>query len=82
LYERGYVEQKRRALIEEMLADPAAHKWKIVSNEDIGDPGCKHWHSRPRWGLLGMVMGWWRVRVSSGCPLAAGVAPPLPESDS
>jgi hypothetical protein len=76
LYERGYVEEKKRGLIEEMLADPAAHRWTIVSNEDIGEPGCKHWHSRPRWGLLGMVMGWWRVRVSSGCPLAAGVAPP------
>ena len=75
LYERGYVEQRKRALIDEMLADPAAHKWRIVSNEDIGDPGCRHWHSRPRWGLLGMIMGWWRVKVSSGCPLPAGVAP-------
>jgi hypothetical protein len=75
LYDRGYVEQKMRALIEEMTADPASHKWLRVSNEDIGEPGCRHWHSRPRWGPLGMLMSWWRVKVSSGCPLAGRVAP-------
>ncbi len=31
----------------------------------------RHWHVRPRYGLLGMLMGWWRVKISSGCPLAA-----------
>ena len=36
---------------------------------DVGEPGCGHWHSRPRLGLLGMLMGWWRVKISSGCPL-------------
>jgi hypothetical protein len=25
---------------------------------------------RPRLGLIGMLMGWWRVVISSGCPLA------------
>jgi hypothetical protein len=25
---------------------------------------------RPRWGVLGMLMNWWRVVISSGCPLA------------
>ena len=38
-----------------MLLDPAAHKWKRVSHEDIGEPGCRHWHVRPRMGLLGML---------------------------
>ncbi len=71
LHDRGYVEQQNRLLIERMSADPASHKWVRVSNEDIGEPGCRHWHSRPRWGLLGMIRGWWRVKVSSGCPLAA-----------
>jgi hypothetical protein len=66
------IEEENRLLIEEMAADPAAYKWIRVSNEDIGEPGCRHWHSRPRWGLLGMLKGWWRVRVSSGCPLAEG----------
>ena len=71
---RGRVEQEHRELIEEMVADPAAHKWIRVSNEAIGEPGCRHWHSRPRWGLLGMLLGWWRVKLSSGCPLAGGRA--------
>jgi len=25
---------------------------------------------RPRVGLVGMFMGWWQVKLSSGCPLA------------
>ena len=70
LSDRTYSEEQHRRLIEEMLLDPAAHKWVRVSNEDIGEPGCKHWHVRPRWGLIGMLMGWWRVVISSGCPLA------------
>jgi hypothetical protein len=75
LEERGYVEEQNRVLIEEMLIAPERHKWVRVANEDIGEPGCKHWHSRPRLGLLGMLMGWWRVRISSGCPLARGRGP-------
>ena len=54
--------------IEKMLLDPESHRWVHVSNEDIGEPGCTHWHVRPRFGLLGMLMRWWRVVVSSGCP--------------
>jgi hypothetical protein len=65
-------EQQHRDLIERMVADPAEHKWLRVSNEAIGEPGCRHWHVRPRWGLLGMLAGWWRVKLSSGCPLAGG----------
>jgi hypothetical protein len=76
LHDHAYVEELNRELIEEMAADPASHKWIRVSNEDIGEPGCRHWHSRPRWGLLGLLMGWWRVKVSSGCPLAKGRPPP------
>jgi hypothetical protein len=72
----GYVHEKNRELIEAMLADPASHKWVRVNNEAIGEPGCKHWHSTPRWGPLGMLMGWWRVKISSGCPLAKGLRPP------
>jgi hypothetical protein len=68
LRDRGYVEQKNRARIEALIADPARFKWVRISNEDIGEPGCKYWHSRPRLGLIGMLMGWWRVRISSGCP--------------
>jgi hypothetical protein len=68
LEERGLAEEQSRRLIEEMLLDPESHRWVHVSNEDIGEPGCTHWHVRPRYGLLGMLMRWWRVVVSSGCP--------------
>ena len=72
LADRTYAEEGNRCRIEQMLLEPERHKWVRVSNEDIGEPGCKHWHVRPRWGLLGMLMNWWRVRISSGCPLAWG----------
>jgi hypothetical protein len=68
LAERASAEEQNRRLIEEMLLDPASHRWAHVSSEDIGEPGCRHWHVRPRAGLLGMLMRWWRVVVSSGCP--------------
>jgi hypothetical protein len=45
-----------------------------VSNADIGEPGCKHWHVRPRLGLIGMLAGWWHVKVSSGLSLSQGAA--------
>jgi AcrR family transcriptional regulator len=68
LRERRKVESKNREKIEALTADPASFKWERVSNEDIGEPGCKYWHSTPRLGLVGMLMGWWRVKISSGCP--------------
>ena len=72
LSDRTWVEEQHRCRIEEMLLEPEKHKWVVVSNEDIGEPGCKHWHVRPRMGIIGMFMNWWRVRISSGCPLAMG----------
>jgi hypothetical protein len=71
LSDRTYVEEQNRRLIEEMLLEPERHPWVRVSNEDIGERGCKHWHVRPRAGLLGMLLGWWRVVISSGCPLGS-----------
>jgi hypothetical protein len=68
--ERTYLEEQNRCRIEQMLLEPERHKWVRVQNEDIGEPGCKSWHVRPRFGLLGMLLNWWRVRISSGCPLA------------
>jgi hypothetical protein len=68
LRDRAYVERKNLDRIEEMLAEPERFKWVRISNADIGEPGCKFWHSRPRLGLIGMLMGWWRVKISSGCP--------------
>jgi hypothetical protein len=54
--------------LEEMLADPPAHRWKRLTNADLGLPGCTTYHVRPRAGLLGMLMGWWQVKISGGCP--------------
>jgi hypothetical protein len=70
LGDRTYVESRNRRLIEEMMLAPEKHKWVRIGNEDIGEPGCKYWEVRPRLGLIGMMMGWWRVKISSGCPLA------------
>jgi len=60
-----------RTLLERMQADPPAYKWMRVSNAQLGEPGCKHFHVRPRLGPIGLLAGWWHVKVSSGCPLAS-----------
>ena len=72
LSERTYVEELHRRRIEEMLLEPEKYKWHRISNQDIGEASCRHWHVRPRFGVLGILMSWWRVRISSGCPLAEG----------
>jgi hypothetical protein len=66
--DRARREEQSRRLREELLLDPAAHPWVRVSNAAVGEPGCRDWHVRPRFGLLGVLMRWWRVVVSSGCP--------------
>lgn len=76
LHDYAVVEESNRDLIERMTADPASYAWVRVHNEDIGEPGCKNWHAKPKWGVLGMLLGWWRVKISSGCPLAEGLRPP------
>ena len=54
--------------LERMLADPPAHRWRKLTNADLGLPGCGAYHVRPRAGIVGMLMGWWQVKISSGCP--------------
>jgi hypothetical protein len=73
LADRTYVEEGKRRQIEAMLLEPEAHRWEHVSSEDIGEPGCRHWHVRPRFGFLGMLANWWRVVISSGCPLPGSI---------
>ena len=67
---KGRRERRARAHREEMARDPKGHKWEWVSNEEAGEPACGTWHVTPQYGPLGALMGWWRVKVSSGCPLA------------
>jgi hypothetical protein len=70
LRERSRVETGNRELLRKMLISPGDYRWVKVTRDDVGEPGCGGWHSRPRLGPIGMLMGWWRVKVSSGCPLA------------
>lgn len=74
LVERKRVEDENHELVQRMLAAPQDFKWVRVSREDLGLHGCGHWHSKPRLGPIGMLMGWWRVKVSSGCPLSGRLA--------
>ena len=78
LARRADVEEQNRGLLEQMIAAPERHRWLRISNDDLGERGCRHWHSRPRWGILGMLFDWWRIHLSSGCPLAEGLTPPDP----
>jgi hypothetical protein len=69
LASRAEREAQGRELLERMLRDPARHRFVRVTQADVGQPGCGAWHVRPRLGLIGMLMGWWHVKLSSGCPL-------------
>ena len=68
LAQRTLAEERKRRLREELMVDPAAHAGARVTNADVGEPGCGAVRCEPAGGLLGMLMGWWRVVVSSGCP--------------
>jgi hypothetical protein len=61
-----------REELERMLADPPGHRGRRLANADLGLPGCTTYEVRPRLGPVGMLAGWWHVKVSSGCPLVWG----------
>jgi hypothetical protein len=63
---------EKRLHLERMLLEPGKYRFARISRHDIGEPGCGVWQVRPRLGLIGMLMGWWQVKLSSGCPLAGG----------
>lgn len=66
---RGAEQELARGRLERIMLEPEAHPWERVTNADIGEPGCRQVHARPRFGILGAMLDWWRVRISSGCPL-------------
>jgi hypothetical protein len=70
--ESAEVQAANRLNLERMLLDPGKYRFVRISCQDLGEPGCGVWQVRPRLGLLGMLMGWWQVKLSSGCPLAEG----------
>lgn len=67
---RADAEEDKLVLIEKMIARPDRYRWVRVDDQVGGTIGCRQWESRPRFGILGMLLGWWRIKVSSGCPLA------------
>jgi hypothetical protein len=70
--EQADAQEASRVRLERMLLAPAEHRFGRVSCRELGEPGCGVWQVRPRLGLIGMLMGWWQVKLSSGCPLARG----------
>jgi hypothetical protein len=76
--ERAEVQEANRRHLERMLLEPDKHRFERISCRDLGEPGCGVWQVRPRLGLLGMLMGWWQVKLSSGCPLPRGRGPRFP----
>jgi hypothetical protein len=68
---RGVAQQRARVRLERMLLAPGRHKFERVAAAELGEGGCGVYQVRPRLGLIGMLAGWWHVKLSSGCPLAA-----------
>jgi hypothetical protein len=71
--ERADVEAANRLYLERMLLEPGKYRFARISCRDLGEQGCGAWQVRPRLGLIGMLMGWWQVKLSSGCPLPRAV---------
>src|SRR4051795_8234389 len=67
---RGAHAARARARLEAMRLEPGRHRFEQVPRYELGEGRCGVWQVRPRLGLLGMLMGWWEVKLSSGCPLA------------
>jgi hypothetical protein len=60
-----------RRRLEAMLAAPGRHRFERVSLAELGQSGCGAYAVRPRLGVIGMLAGWWEVKLSSGCPLGS-----------
>lgn len=65
---RGERHEAARLWQEDALASPSSHRWESVASEELGESGCGRVAVRPRWGPVGALMDWWRVKISSGCP--------------
>jgi len=70
--ERVEHEHRSRELLEGMKLEPGRYKFVRLPVRDLGQGGCGVWEVRPRLGLIGMLAGWWHVKLSSGCPLSKG----------
>ncbi len=61
-----------RAARGRMKLEPGRYRFVRLPVSDLGQGGCGVWEVRPRLGLIGMLAGWWQVKLSSGCPLPMG----------
>ena len=68
LAEVGERQEAARVRLERMLREPGRHRFARVANAELGEGGCGVWQVRPRLGLVGVLAGWWEVKLSSGCP--------------
>ena len=69
---RAEHELRAQELLERMKLEPGRYKFVRLPVTELGQRGCGVWEVRPRFGLLGMLAGWWELKLSSGCPLAMG----------
>jgi hypothetical protein len=69
---RAEQQEANRIHLECMLLEPGKYRFHRIARADVGESGCGVYQVRPRLGLVGMLMGWWEVKLSSGCPLAGG----------
>jgi hypothetical protein len=70
--ERAAREQAARERLQRMKLEPGRYKFARIPVRDLGQGVCGVWEVRPRLGLIGMLAGWWQLKLSSGCPLARG----------
>jgi hypothetical protein len=65
-------ERRAREQLERMRLEPGRYKFVRLPVSDLGERGCGVWEVRPRLGIIGMLAGWWQLKLSSGCPLPRG----------
>ena len=70
--ERSEHERRAREQLQRMKLEPGRYRFVRLPVSDLGQGGCGVWEVRPRLGLIGMLAGWWQVKLSSGCPLPRG----------
>jgi hypothetical protein len=70
--ERVERERQAREQLQQMRLEPGRYKFARLPVRDLGQGVCGVWEVRPRLGLIGMLAGWWELKLSSGCPLPMG----------
>ncbi|HEY4810142.1 MAG TPA: hypothetical protein VIH71_03695 [Solirubrobacteraceae bacterium] len=70
--ERVERERQARERLRQMRLEPGRYKFARLPVRDLGQGVCGVWEVRPRLGLIGMLAGWWELKLSSGCPLPMG----------